>query len=288
MVKVSICCICYNQENFIGQALDSFLLQKTNFSYEIIIGDDCSTDNTMVICEKYANDYPGTIRLVRNKTNIGVLPNFIQTLNNCSGLYIAICEGDDYWCDPNKLQKQVDFLDTHPEYVGCFHNTEERFEDDNDKPSFLYCDFHSSRKISFADLSYCNLIPTCSVVFKNKLFPIFPKWLYELRMGDWPLHLLNSQFGDYWYIPKIMGVHRLHKGSIWMLQDSALNNQYVVDAYNEMIRAFADNPILQQQLITAKREFNKPPINTQNDKRVGLLRKGIDLAKRVFKKTDNQ
>jgi glycosyltransferase involved in cell wall biosynthesis len=256
-MKVSICCITYNQERFIAQALDSFLMQRTNFDFEIVIGDDFSKDNTNQICIAYKNKYPKKIKLISNAQNIGMTPNFVQTLKYCQGEYIALCEGDDYWTDSHKLQKQADFLDSHSQYVGCFHNTEERYDDDENKPSYLYCNFSSGKSISFEDLSFGNLMPTCSVMYRNSLKVEFPEWFFKLKMADWPLHLLYARFGPFWYIPKIMGVHRLHSESVWMLQDSSRNNQFVVEAYEEMIKGYYTDKIHLDKLIKAKTEFIK-------------------------------
>jgi glycosyltransferase involved in cell wall biosynthesis len=121
-VKVSVCMIAYNHQTYIAQALDSILAQKTNFPFEIVIGDDNSTDDTGKICQEYAIRYPGKIRYHLREKNLGMMPNFITTLYECQGTYIALCEGDDYWIDETKLQTQADFLDAHPDHSLCCHN----------------------------------------------------------------------------------------------------------------------------------------------------------------------
>lgn len=113
---VSICMITYNHERYIESAIQGVLKQKTKYSFEFIIGDDYSNDNTYSICKEYALKYKSIIKLLPSERNIGMISNFIRTLKACSSKYIAICEGDDYWTDPNKLQKQVDFLENNPEY----------------------------------------------------------------------------------------------------------------------------------------------------------------------------
>lgn len=118
---VSICCITYNHEAFISGAIDGFLKQETNFDYEIIIGEDCSTDNTRKIIDKYANKYPGLIQVITSDSNVGPVLNEYRTLLAAKGKYIAFCEGDDYWTDSLKLQKQVDFLEANTGYSVCFH-----------------------------------------------------------------------------------------------------------------------------------------------------------------------
>lgn len=123
MKKVSIIVLTYNQENFIEKNLQGIFMQKVNFPVELIISDDCSPDNTSLIIEEYAKNKPShvEIKFTRHEKNLGATPNFYYALNQCTGDYIAFCEGDDYWTDENKLQIQYDFLENNPEYSMCFH-----------------------------------------------------------------------------------------------------------------------------------------------------------------------
>jgi glycosyltransferase involved in cell wall biosynthesis len=232
---VSVCMITYNHEKYIAQAIESVLMQKVSFKLELIIGNDCSTDNTNNICLQYQQQYPDVVKLYTPQKNLGMMKNFIASLSNCTGKYIALCEGDDYWSDPYKLAKQVDFMEKNPQYMGCFHNTEERYEESDTLASFLYSKFSSARAIGFKELAITNYMPTCSVLIKNFDTKLLPTWYETLRLGDWTLHLINSLKGDYWYLPKVMAVHRLHSESTWMLQDQKKNDGYIVDAYNAMI-----------------------------------------------------
>lgn len=118
---VSICCITYNHESYIKNALDGFVMQKTNFPFEIVISDDCSKDETRKVIEEYKIKYPNLIRDVSPQKNLGVSKNFSYVQQCAHGKYIAICEGDDYWTDQYKLQKQVDFMEKHPDYSVCWH-----------------------------------------------------------------------------------------------------------------------------------------------------------------------
>ncbi|MEI7525469.1 MAG: glycosyltransferase [Mariniphaga sp.] len=252
--KVSVAMITFNHEHFIAQAIESVLMQQTDFDYELVIAEDCSTDGTRAIVQAYKDRYPSRIRLLLPEQNQGMNANFVATLNACRGKYIAILEGDDYWIDPLKLQKQVIFLERNPEFVGCFHNTEERYEE-SIKASTLYCSFKHAMSISFKDLSYANLIPTCSVILVKKYIINLPQWFSKMPMGDWPLHLINAQFGDYWYIPHVMGVHRLTTTSTWALQDQKRNIQFVLDAYNLMITGFSHKLELAELLKKGKKKF---------------------------------
>lgn len=116
---VSICCITYNHEPYIKDALDGFVMQKTNFPFEIVISDDCSKDRTREIIAEYKRKYPNLIRDISPVYNKGMFENFVYVQENANGEYIALCEGDDYWTDPYKLQKQVDYMEQHPEIDLC-------------------------------------------------------------------------------------------------------------------------------------------------------------------------
>lgn len=115
-IVASIICVTYNHAPYIRQAVDSFLMQKTIFPYEIIIADDCSMDGTSAICAEYAAKYPDKIRHIRGEYNVGGVENERRAIEAAQGEYVALCEGDDYWIDSKKLQKQVEFLETHPDY----------------------------------------------------------------------------------------------------------------------------------------------------------------------------
>ena len=115
MIKVSIIVITYNQEHSISQTLDSIIAQECDFPYKIIVNDDCSKDKTPIILKQYASLYPQLIDLQLNEKNFGIVANYFNAVNRSSSEFIAVCAGDDWWCDPLKLQKQVDFMENHPE-----------------------------------------------------------------------------------------------------------------------------------------------------------------------------
>ncbi len=213
---VSICIISYNQAAYIRQAVDSTLHQQVNFSLEIIIADDYSTDGTKEIIVGYEKKNPGLIRILPRIANVGAAKNFTELLSAANGRYIAYLEGDDYWTDNDKLQQQIDILETNPGYVSCFTNVLETFSDEvNDARNYLQNGCFPKSVIGFNELIYKNYIQTCSVVFRNKLVTSFPDWYIKLKVGDWPLHLLLSQYGDSYYIHKVMALHRNHSMGTW-------------------------------------------------------------------------
>lgn len=228
---VSVSMITYNHELFINQAIEGILMQKCNFRYELIIGDDCSTDKTTKICLEYVSKYPEIIFLPL-ETNLGMMANFIRTLQACTGKYIALNDGDDYWTDPLKLQKQVDFLEENNDYSICFHNSFE-LNEANPEKSFNYCSFGKDVGFSFTDLLSRNFIPTNSVVFRNNLHNnFFPAEFSKSMFGDWYLHLLNAQYGKAWYINRVMGVHRITATSIWTPLPLEKQLKYIIDSFD--------------------------------------------------------
>ncbi|MCM1119890.1 MAG: glycosyltransferase [bacterium] len=131
-IMVTVKILAYNHEKYIVQAIESILSQKTEYRYEILIGEDCSTDSTREIVDGYAQKYPDIIRVIHHKRNVGCTKNAYSLDIHARGKYVAGCEGDDYWCDDLRIQKDVDFLETHPEYVGVCHRC--RVVDGNDDP----------------------------------------------------------------------------------------------------------------------------------------------------------
>ena len=171
-MKLSVFVVTYNQEQYIRQCLDSIVMQQTNFDYEVIIGEDCSTDSTPQICDEYAEHFP-FIKVYHHPENLGLVKNWEFVLNRCQGEYVAMIEGDDYWTNPKKLQTQVDYLEAHPNCQICFY-----------KPSVVFTDDVSEKqmqdeKVIFDHLlprSYCRrdiygkwAILTSTVVFRNLL-----------------------------------------------------------------------------------------------------------------------
>lgn len=222
---VSIICITYNHEKYIAQAIEGFLLQRTSFAYEILIHDDCSTDNTADIIRSYVESYPGLIKPIFQTVNQYSLGKKITpiVLPLCKGKYVALCEGDDYWTDPFKLQKQVNFLESNLDFVLSFHNSLVISENSR---SASYVSNKSQKMICTSeDLAKGNFIPTASCLFRNGLFYDFPDWFNAFPVGDWPLFLLISQYGKIGFLDEVMGVYRIHSGGLWS-SSNQLKNMY--------------------------------------------------------------
>ena len=217
---VSICTTTYNREKFIAEAIESCMMQKTNFSFEMVICDNCSTDKTVEVIEEYIAKYPGKIRLLKADKNYGLMLNYIKSIEAGTGKYIADCDGDDYWIDEFKLQKQVDFLEANPDYVMCFTNSYIRYNEKGEeeiakKNLWDTCD--ASQIIehnSIEGAKHGEIINSpghiSSIVFRNHVLGSFPDWYYTCYINDEPLYLMLSKFGKAKFINDISSVYRIN------------------------------------------------------------------------------
>lgn len=220
---VSVIMISYGHEKYIKQAIEGVLMQKCNFEFDLIVADDCSPDNThsivdeIIQCHSKANK----IRYFRHDFNKGMQPNFIWAYEQTKGKYIALCEGDDYWTDPLKLQKQVDFLEENKDCSMCFHRTDELLIDSKIQKSINTYNENENRFFDIKDLAKGNFIHTPSVVFKNNVFE-YPKWFNLLSVGDYPMWILLASKGKIGYIKDSMAIYRSGDG-IWSNGNSIVN-----------------------------------------------------------------
>jgi glycosyltransferase involved in cell wall biosynthesis len=209
-LMVSICCVTYNHVNFIAQCLDGFVKQKTNFEFEILVHDDASTDGTIEIVKSYEEKYPNLFKCVYQTENQFLKQNTLVNIlfKMAKGKYIALCEGDDYWIDPYKLQKQVDFLEGNEEYSASAHNVDFIINDvvDSITPNLKNADL-DIENILFD--KYYNFIPTCSIVFRSEIVNNgFTLWFRDF--GDWPILVECCLRGKIRFFQESMGVYRKH------------------------------------------------------------------------------
>lgn len=218
-MKVSVLMLAYDHEKFIEQALDSVLMQQVDFEYQIVIGEDCSTDNTRDILLRYQQEYPDKIRLLLPEKNLGMHDNFLQTFKACRGDYIAILEGDDYWTSPDKLQKQVDLLDAHADYTICFHNALILHHDGSKTEWLSIPSAPEQEKVltfTLEDLlSTGNIMSTASIMFRQGFIHEFPDWIYDVDFVDWILQILLAQHGNIGYLDENLSVYRIHPQGNW-------------------------------------------------------------------------
>ncbi|MBB5622328.1 glycosyltransferase involved in cell wall biosynthesis [Pedobacter cryoconitis] len=210
---VSVWIITYNHEKYIAQTLDSVLMQRTDFDFEIVIGEDCSRDGTRAILKRYEAEYPDKFNIIYHETNVGAMRNAYEfALPACKGKYIACLEGDDYWTDCYKLQKQFEALENNPEYSMCFHNAKVIYQN-LDKPSYLLNKVDQKKILYFDDLVERWQIATASMFFRNYDFKL-PDWFYNQYNGDMALQFILIDNGPFLYLEDLMSVYRLHDTGI--------------------------------------------------------------------------
>jgi glycosyltransferase involved in cell wall biosynthesis len=216
-MKLSVAMITYNHEKYIGQAIESILAQKVDFEYEIVIGEDCSTDGTRAVVTELHRRYPDRIRLLFRDHNVGINRNFAETIEACQGEYLALLEGDDYWTATDKLQKQVDFLDGHPECAICSGRARPLYEAGTQNYDINWDVFpsHPAGTYSVEDLLRVNFVMTCTTVIRRKLIDQFPEWFFEMKLGDWPLCAMVARYGKIQLMDEIMASYRVHPGGVW-------------------------------------------------------------------------
>lgn len=208
-IKVSVCIITYNHEKFIRKCLEGVVNQKIEQEYKIIIGEDKSTDNTLEICKEYKEKYPHMIELLERPQNLGLIDNWIDTLAHCDGDYIALCEGDDFWTDPIKLQKQVDFLEENKSYSLCATKTQRINEkgEKGENTAKMY------GEISLDDVLRQNQFGTCTVVLRSKFLEIpFFDNLNGFFGTDWPLWCFMLSKGPGYNSRDLTATYHVHSG----------------------------------------------------------------------------
>lgn len=216
---VSVCIPTYQHVNYMEECIEGALMQKTSFLVEIVIGDDGSIDGTTEICKHYAEQYPDRIRFYnRSREMCRILDdqahvvrscNWCWTLKEARGKYIAICEGDDYWIDPLKLQKQVDFMEKHKDYSLCFHNALKYNVDDNKWSVFN--NILEDGDLCVHDAIHKWYVPTASIIVKREIACNYPKWLKRIYSEDYSLILRAMNIGKIHYLHDVMSVYRINQ-----------------------------------------------------------------------------
>jgi len=279
-VMVSICCITYNQEKYIGQTLEGFLMQKTNFKYEIVIHDDASTDSTQDIIREYEKKYPEIIKpiyQVENQYSKG--KNTMQiTFERAKGKYIAFCEGDDFWFDENKLQIQVDYMEKHEQCTFCFHDAnilDMRTNKEIKWPWYNKKVYKKNGNYNAGELDLFGAKPTASYMFRAKHIEKIPQWFEKCIIGDRPIELIMASFGYAHHIEKTMSIYRIGIGSSAMDNINKQNEdvekakeywgkiEWILDQFNSFSEYKYDKEItlskneIQRNILLAKKDYKK-------------------------------
>ncbi len=235
---VDVWMVTYNHEKYIAQAIEGVMMQQTNFRYRLVIGEDYSTDRTRDICIEYQKKYPTKIHLILNKINLGATQNSFNTHYACTAKYQAMLEGDDYWTDPLKLQKQIDFLEANPEFSLCFH-TAEYVNTLENKISYFpknlqKNEFTVEDVLMFPTRGW--FIMTSTIVYRKKAIENLPHWFLDFRNGDCLTVMLASLHGNIYYMDEDMSTYRKNSGGI--MQSALFSNINVTESLFLLFRKF--------------------------------------------------
>ena len=273
-VAVSVVCLTYNQEEYIRDALNGFVSQKTDFPFEVIVHDDASTDGTAAIIREFEERYPEIIKPVYEEENQyskhrGIYYFIIRPL--IRGKYVAFCEGDDYWTDDRKLQKQYDYLEAHPEYTMCAcASTWVDMKTGKSFPSFFS---RNDTDVSMEDVIVERKgrpFQYASFFIRTEIWNRWPRWRHSYPVGDTPVAILAAQYGKIRYIAQEMCVYRWRSASSWTAK---------MDDESHRVKEF-------EQMIGAIERFNDATDRQYDDivrARVLSLRYKIALSQRDFR-----
>lgn len=245
-IKVQVICCVFNQVEFIKDALNGFVKQKTNFPFEVLVGDDCSTDGTSDIIAEYAMKYPNIIKHIKRNKNLGAQANSFDLLTRVNADYLALCEGDDYWIDENKLQNQVDFLEKNKHLNGVFCKTQILKEPEvmhwnsdfyfpKDEKGNQYWPSNLKKSIVQMKDVLPGIIATSSILYRyNKKFK-YPEWFKTVIAGDRPMHCFMIKDGSFGYLDKVMSVYRVSSKGVWFKKNDDKNLVKEVNDWVKML-----------------------------------------------------
>lgn len=287
-IMVSICSITYNHAPYIRQCLDGFLMQKCNFRYEIIINDDCSTDGTTEIIREYEREYSDIIHPIyqsENQYQKGVRGMFAKfVFPKAKGKYIAVCEGDDYWTDPLKLQKQVNFLEMHTDYSMCFTNAIVHYQNKKIKDYPFVDGFEMDCDFTGIELYSNWLVPTCTMAFRNKVVhSIYMRKVQEderFIYGDIVLVLASCALGKVYGFCDLTGVYRRNEGSLVYScnSETMLKEANQADAIVDVFGDYYQNASIKVVVDKCVRAFYKSFVTGEKMIRWNILRKSVQKS----------
>lgn len=232
-VRVSVCCITYKQEQYIAQAIDSFLMQRTTFPFEIIIGEDCGGDSTLDMLVKYKYHYPNIIKVITSEHNIGANANLLRVFSAAQGEYIAVCEGDDYWCDEDKLQMQFEYMRNHSDCSFIVHPA---YGVINSKIININWPCQNDQSTEFILSAKGQFSPTSAYFFRKDIVAFLPEWFSKAPVGDYYIEAIASSLGRCHCIYKYMSAYRLSAVNSWSeLLKKDKTGLRVIDVYKKNI-----------------------------------------------------
>lgn len=215
-MKINVVLITYNHANYIHQTLESILMQQVAAEVEIIVADDYSTDNTLEIVRGYEDKSDFTFTYLKKDTNVGYVRNYQQAFAACTGDYVAVMEGDDFWVKDNHLQNHITFLERYPDASMSYNRHLRMFEDQNREEIFEWTSEQDYERISTEQLALGNRIGNLSCcVFRGDLIKTIDSKLFDMEIADWMLGMYMGQFGSLLYLKDVTSAYRIHDNGQW-------------------------------------------------------------------------
>ncbi len=251
--QISVILLTYRHERYIEGALRSILSQVDAPPHEILVAEDYSPDGTRQVIERLQKEFPGRFQLLDRGRNLGLSANLQDAWKRCRGKYISVLEGDDQWSDTRKLAKVYDAMESHPDWVGCFHRVEQHNELSHQIHRYLPTP-EPDKPVGFEDLIKKNWIPTySSVTYKRGVVTKFPDWHGSVVCGDWVLNVLHAESGSFGYLPDVMTRYLAHPGGMWSGMGDVYRWMQILDFWSHLNTHYDGK--YARQIEEAKAEF---------------------------------
>jgi len=244
-MRLSICIVTYNHEGYIEECVRSALSQLTDFDYEVVVGEDNSSDATAKVLQSLQLEAGSRLRVIYRDENMGAGENFEATLASCQTEYVAFLEGDNFWTDPCKLQLQVDLLDQNPSMPFCFHRASSLHTDEV-HDQFVLPPYDLPPVNGFdALIQQHNPVAFGSMVVRRALLADLSKWTRGLKLGDWPICMMLARCGEFGYLARDMSRQRMHDNGSWSRLSPHLRGLYVLQMLFRMHGLLEERPRMQ-------------------------------------------
>ncbi len=234
---LSVLLVTYNHAKYVAQALDSILMQRTDFDFEVVVADDCSSDSTLNIIKEYQQQH-SQLRVLPAEAHVGISRNYQRGFAACRGRYIAVLEGDDYWISPRKLQAMSAFLNRNPHCSFCFHRII-RYDQHPETVAVHPAHWTVEQILTANELAGGNFIGGMSTcVYRREIIAALKPQVWQLEIREWLFNLVVAQHGPIGYVPQILSVYRAHPEGIWSLKSlSATLPELLklIDCYDEFL-----------------------------------------------------
>jgi glycosyltransferase involved in cell wall biosynthesis len=231
--RVSVVLRTFDHARFIAQAIESVLIQRAPFAFELVIGEDCSSDGTRAIVERYAREQPEIVSAVLPERNLGHGEILRRAMAAARGDFIAYLDGDDYWTSASKLARQVAFLEENPDCASCFHDVSLIY-DEAGLPSGSVSPGFGGERFTLEQIVMECFVPAPAMMFRREIAEALPAWIFESAWIDWLIHIRSAQLGAIGYMPQPLAAYRVHRGGMFSGLDRVSQLEGDLDFYRRL------------------------------------------------------